>query len=187
MKCEHCGAQNPIRAKYCFSCGKKLSSELQEEAYQKTFWGKLENLQKKIEKWKSLKNFSFLTENKFVRAFVLLGLLVWMVGSMLANGLSLKLLNGAAYRIACQKETNTYYILTDQESVTVHVYFPVFVKEANLQTFSKDQETSSMSIDFESQEGVTVKQSQEEYYVLSSVNEFGQEKQIVFVVCPEEP
>jgi uncharacterized membrane protein YvbJ len=75
MKCRTCGYDNLLKANYCRSCGRAFTAEEKEAAKKASLGGKMEKTEEVVKRVKTVKDIltlSFLTDNVFVRIFLIL-------------------------------------------------------------------------------------------------------------------
>ena len=177
MRCKKCGFENPIKANYCRSCGAPFSEEDQRAAYDKTIFGKLDQIEK-VKGWLDL---SKITGNVFFRIAVLTVLAVLVIVNVQKNGNSLAIRNSDQYSIAYAKELDEYYLLTEQARVEVKIYLPKQTESLTLQIVQDNAVLSEESIDPE--QGITLARREDGYYVLTADYTNGKEDQLLFFVC----
>lgn len=118
MKCRKCQKRNSYKAKYCYYCGTAFSEEERKKAKKSGIVGILSAL-------KDIKD--TLTSGK------LKGSLIYRIGSILIvlaigiagvmeNGLHLKVEESSEYTYQYKKDTNEYFLFTDQEETKLNLY-----------------------------------------------------------------
>ena len=127
MKCRTCGYDNLLKANYCRSCGSAFTAEEKEAAKKASLGGKMEKTEEVVKRVKTVKDIltlSFLTDNVFVRIFlILLPLAIAVVTGQMAPG-GLTILESEEYVIHCDTETQEYYVDTDAQVVNLQLYVP---------------------------------------------------------------
>ncbi len=120
MHCPTCLSYVPYGAKYCRNCGEAIPAETQNEAYNKTLWGKLSHL----ENWYKTLALKKVTDSWIFRILVLLIILLIGVVNVIKNGTQLKITAGEAYDVQYNTVLEEYYILTDADEVYLNLYIP---------------------------------------------------------------
>ena len=134
MKCPECGCENTIHANYCHQCGKPFRKKKKKQAYDRTFYGKLDKLEEAAG-WLTLKR---ITENVIFRVGVLLIIAALGILSVIRNGAHMKLQNSPYYTCEYNTALEEYYIYTDDEAVQLALYVP---RSEGTLTVSAYQET----------------------------------------------
>ena len=120
MKCKNCGSENLMCARYCENCGHPFTEEEREEAYGRTFFGKLDG----IKKLKSFVTLEFITSNPIFRAAFLVLLVFIGIRTGTNRGSEIRPLESESYTVGYNKETDEYYLFTDLDEVDVSLYLP---------------------------------------------------------------
>lgn len=177
VKCKKCSFENPIKANYCRSCGAPFSEEDRKAAYDRTFFGKLDQIEN-VKGWLDL---SKITGNIFFRIAVLAVLAVLVIVNVQKNGSSLAIRNSDQYSIAYAKELDEYYLLTERARVEVEIYLPKQTDSLTLRTVQDNAVLSVETVDPE--QGITLVRREDGYYVLTADYTDGKEEQLLFFVC----
>ena len=129
MICRNCQTKNIIKAQYCRHCGDAFTDEQRQEAYDRTIFGKID----KLEQWKGYLTLEFITGNPIFKTVVLVAILLWGFYLGRTNGERMLIMESDAYRVQQHVTTGEYYVLTDQDSVSVSLYLPRQAEEVQLQ------------------------------------------------------
>lgn len=180
MVCTVCGNRdNRLKANYCKKCGKAFSDAERKEAYEETIYGKID----KFLDTKGWLTFSKITGNIFVRIIVLLILGFLLLLNIQANGSKLSIRNSNEYSLAYNKETDEYYVLTDQESIQLSVYLPKKTDSCVIRSYENGVLLDTLQVT--ENQPVTVQSTEDGYFVLKAVYENGSQEEILFFVCGE--
>lgn len=120
MKCIKCETTNINKANYCKSCGYHFSKEEQEAAKSKTFVGKLE----KLEDWYKKCTLKFITGHIAFKIVSLLIVLIIGLSFFFRFGSSFKILESDEYTIKYNANLNEYYLLTNNDQISLNLYKP---------------------------------------------------------------
>ena len=120
MKCNNCGKENLLKAKYCSSCGFAFSDEERQAAYDSTVWGKLD----KLKEAKGYLTFEAITSHPVFRVLFLAALIFVGIVTGTNKGSVMRPLESAEYTVGYNQERDEYYLFTEKDSVNVAVYLP---------------------------------------------------------------
>ena len=134
MLCEKCNSTLDYGAKYCTTCGEKISSELLTEEYSHTLWGKIQN----IEDWYSKLSLQKFTGHIIVKIVVLVAILAYGVFQLYQNGTDIKILASDSYSVAYNQSADEYYIKTAEQETNLNLYIPSFTDNVRLTGYDKD-------------------------------------------------
>ena len=121
MRCRNCGRENLLRANYCAECGAPFAQEQRDAAYSRTVYAKLDWLD---DAWQTLK-LDKITGNLFFRIAVLA--LIVLVGwsNIRDHGATdFSVLDGEDYEVQYNAAAQEFYILSQEDTVTVSLYVP---------------------------------------------------------------
>ena len=147
MICKNCQTKNITKAGYCRSCGSAFTEKERQKAYDRTIYGKIE----KLEKWKGYLTLEFITGNPIFKTVVLIAILVWGFFLGRANGDRMLILESEVYRVQQHVTTGEYYVLTEQDSVSLALYLPRQAEAVQLQAFIDDTVVQEQSFSAEEQ------------------------------------
>lgn len=180
MVCTVCGNRdNRLKANYCKICGKAFSDEERKEAYDRTVYGKIDRILD-TKGWLTLGK---ITGNIFVRIAVLLVLGLLLLLNIRANGSKLSILNSGEYSLAYNKEADEYYVLTDKESIQLSVYLPKKTDSCVVESFENGILRETLQVT--EKQPVTVKSTENGYFILKAEYGNGSHEEILFFVCGE--
>ena len=163
MKCEQCTAENLLMARYCGVCGHPFTDEQRQAAYDQTIYGKVD----KARKIKSYVTLEFITGNRWFKVLVLLVILLLGIWFRFLGVNTLRLESGDGYRIEYLKETDTYYLIAQQDTVDLRLAVPGNTTSLTVEELDSDGALiSSRSIGLDG--GVSLEVSGESHYQLQS-------------------
>lgn len=180
MKCRKCGAENPIKADYCRSCGEKFSEEEQKQAYSSTIYGKIDRFLE-LKSWVTLSKF---TDHFIVRALIVMGLAFLVLLNVRTNGKNLSIRENADYEIAYNSQLEEYYVLTELPEVNLSVYVPQKTSSLILEVYRGTELLESRSVD--PSEDIVVQKNAEWHYKVNASYENGSAESMTFFVCRGE-
>lgn len=165
MKCHKCKSENVLKANYCQECGEKFTEKEKEEAYNKTFFGKIDS----IKKIKDIATLNAITSNiifKIASLLVVLGIGLYFLFTM---GINTKILNSKDYEIFYNKKNTEYYLIVDdnKDSIELNLYRPNRTKEMTIYTYdlnNKEKTKTAVSKD----DKITLNTYKEDYHVIES-------------------
>lgn len=131
MICKKCQTKNITKAQYCRHCGSTFTEEERQKAYDRTVFGVID----KLEKWKGYITLEFITGSPIFKTVVLLAILVWGFFLGRTNGDRMLILESDAYRVQQNVNSGEYYVLTEQDSVSLDLYLPRQAEAVQLQAF----------------------------------------------------
>ena len=120
MICKNCQTKNITKAQYCRHCGTAFTDEQRQEAYDRTIFGKID----KLEKWKGYITLDFITGHPIFKTVVLVAILVWGLLLGRTNGNRMLVMESDAYQVQQHVVSGEYYVLTEQDGVSVSLYLP---------------------------------------------------------------
>lgn len=162
MICKNCQTKNITKAQFCSHCGSAFTDEQRQEAYDRTVFGKIE----KLEKWKGYITLDFITGHPIFKTLVLVAILVWGLFLGRANGNQMLILESEAYRVQQHITTGEYYVLTQEDSVSLSLYLPRQAETVVLQAVVDGQVTQEQS--FAAEEAPLLKSGAAEYYYITA-------------------
>ena len=164
MKCIKCQTININKANYCKKCCYAFSEKEQEAAKKGTFVGFLE----KFDLVKSFFDFSIVTENKYVRAIILIGILAVGIFSWITKVIHLKIEESNNYQIKYNTKDEEYYLFSGEEQTTLNLYIPEGTKNFTIKHYNQTNELISEK-DYQLQEEITLSTtSNDDYYILEA-------------------
>lgn len=179
MICQQCGKKNITKARYCGSCGAAFSDEQREKAYNKTVFGMIE----KVESLKGYATLEVITGHPVFRVAVLV--LILVAGLLLGrpHGDHLTILESDAYQVRQEVQTGEYYVLTEDDSLVLELYFPRKVENLTVRQFLGEKLTYERS--FSTDDAITLEKSHERTYVVEA--DYGDKVETItlYVVDPE--
>ena len=163
MRCTHCSADNPLIAHYCGVCGHPFTEEERQSAYDQTIYGKVD----KARKIKDYITLDFIKGSRWFKVLTLLAILALGIWLRLSGVNALRLESGDGYRIEYLEETDTYYLISEQEAVDLRLVVPGGTSELTVEELDGDGNpiaSRSVSVD----DGVSLAVSGESCYELQS-------------------
>lgn len=106
MKCKKCKKKNINKANYCRYCGNVFSEEERKSASEKGLVAGL----KKFDDYYETCQLKKITDNKFIKYGLLVGIVAIGIYNVVTRGSNLKLLESDAYNLSYNKEKNEYYL-----------------------------------------------------------------------------
>ena len=165
MKCHKCKKDNILKAKYCQKCGEKFTDKEREEAYNKTFFGKIDSFLK----IKSIVTLNVITGNIFFKIGSLLVVLGIGIYFLLTMGIHTKILNSKEYQVIYNKKTSEYYLVVEdnKDSIELNLYRPNRTKKMVVYTYDlEDKEVSKTKVS--KKDKITLTTYQDDYHVIES-------------------
>ncbi len=166
MRCIKCGSDNLNKANFCKDCGYEFNDDERRIAKRHTLVGKLELLE---------------SAYKVCTLNVITGHIAFKVGSLIIvillgfyfmfyNGSDVKILDGSQYNIEYNIKSNEYYLLVNEDTVSLNLYIPNKNKKLSIEHYDKENNLIN-SEEFKEDEKVVLNTNYEEdYYVLISDN-----------------
>lgn len=176
MICKNCQTKNITKAKYCQHCGAAFTDEQRQEAYDRTIFGKID----KLEKWKGYITLDFITGNPIFKTVVLVAILIWGFYLGRTNGERMLILESDTYQVQQHVTTGEYYVLTEQDSVSVSLYLPRQAESLQLQAVVDGAVVQEQS--FTTQEQPRLECGAAEYYYICANYGNKTERITVYVV-----
>ena len=175
MICKNCQTKNITKAQFCKHCGEAFTDEQRQQAYDRTIYGKIE----KLEKWKGYVTLDFITGHPIFKTIVLVAILVWGLLLGRTNGNQMLILESEAYQVQQHISTGDYYVLTEQDSVSVSLYIPRQAETLLLQAVIDGQ--VAMEQTFTAEEQPHLECGAAEYYYITADYGDGTERITVYV------
>ena len=147
MICRNCRKRNIIKAQFCRNCGSAFTDAERQKAYDGTIFGKID----KLEKWKGYITLDPIIGHPIFKTAVLVLILIWGLLLGRTNGDKMLILESEAYRVQQHTTTGTYYILTEEDSVSVSLYLPRQADTVQLQAIVDGQVIQEQSFTAEEQ------------------------------------
>ena len=181
MNCSNCSLKNVSSANYCIKCGHKFTEEEKKKAYKKTFYYKLDN----VEKWYHHLTLSTITGSIYYKIGSILVLLIVGIYLLLTVGVNTKILNSKDYKIFYNEDEKVYYLLVDNDKseVSVNLYKPNRLKELSLEHFNQDNELIE-NVDLNKE--IVLKTFNNDYYVFNSIYSDNKEDKMIVMVYREK-
>ena len=171
MICQQCGKKNITKAQYCGSCGAPFSQEQREKAYNKTIFGIIE----KVEELKGYATLEAVTGHPVFRVAVLV--LILVAGLLLGrpHGDHLTILKSDAYQVQQEMQTGEYYVLTEEDSLVLELYFPRKVENLTVRQYRGEKLMYERS--FSAEDAIALEKSHERTYVVEA--DYGDDTQAI--------
>lgn len=176
MICKNCQSKNITKAQYCRHCGTAFTDDQRQEAYDRTIFGVID----KLEEWKGYATLEFITGNPIFKTVVLVAILIWGLFLGRTNGDRMLIMDSDAYQVQQNVATGEYYVLTEQDSVSVALYLPRQAEEVQLQAVVNDEIVQEQSFTVEEQP--SLKSGAAEYYYITANYGDSTERITVYVV-----
>ena len=181
MNCSNCSKKNILTVNYCTTCGHKFTEDEKKKAYKKTFYYKLDN----VEKWYNHLTLSTITGSIYYKIASLLVLLIIGIYLLITVGINTKILDSNNYQIFYNEENKTYYLLTDndKDAIEINLYKPNRLKQLTLEHYNMYDEiidTNTLS------DNIILKTYNDDYYVLNSKYSNDKEDKIKVIVYREK-
>ncbi len=176
MICKNCQTNNITKAQFCRHCGSAFSDDQRQEAYDRTIFGKID----KLEKWKGYITLDAITGHPIFKTVVLVAILIWGLLLGRANGNQMLIMESESYRVQQHTTTGAYYVLTDQDSVSVSLYLPKQANSLRLQAVVDGQVIQDQT--FAAEEQPQLECGAAEYYYITADYDDGTERITVYVV-----
>ena len=179
MICQQCGKKNITKAQYCGSCGTAFSEEQRKKAYNRTIFGVIE----KVEELKGYATLEAVTGHPVFRIALLV--LILVAGLLLGrpHGDHLTILESDAYQVQQEVQTGEYYILTEDDSLVLELYFPRTVETLTVRQFQGEKLMYERR--FSAEDTITLEKSHERTYVVEANYGDQSESITLYVVNPE--
>lgn len=162
MICKNCQRKNITKAQFCRHCGSAFTDAQRQEAYDRTVFGKID----KLEKWKGYITLDFITGHPIFKTVVLVAILIWGLFLGRANGNQMLIQESEAYRVQQHATTGAYYVLTEQDSVSVSLYLPRKAEKLQLQAIVDGKVAQEQS--FTAEEQPSLECGAAEYYYITA-------------------
>ena len=162
MICKNCQTKNITKAQFCRHCGSAFTEEERQQAYDRTIFGRI----KTLEKWKGYITLEAITGHPVFKTVVLVAILVWGIFLGRSNGNKMLILENEAYQVQQHATTGAYYILTEQDSVSLSLYLPRKAETVNLQAIADGAVTREQS--FGAEEQPQLESGAAEYYYITA-------------------
>lgn len=118
MKCTKCQTKNSYKSNYCYKCGKEFTKEEQEAASNSGLTGIL----KSLKKVKDILTSDGLKGSKLYKiGSIVIIFLIGLTG-IIENGTHLKIEESQAYTYKYNKDSNEYYLFTDEYEAKLNLY-----------------------------------------------------------------
>lgn len=176
MICKNCQTKNIQKAQFCSHCGKAFTDEQRQQAYDRTIFGKIE----KLEKWKGYITLDFITGHPVFKTLVLVAILVWGLLLGRANGSQMLIMESETYRVQQHATTGEYYVLTEQDRVSVSLYLPRKAESLRLQAIVDGQTVQDQTLAID--ELPALEYGAADYYFITADYGDGTERITIFVV-----
>lgn len=168
IRCQKCHMDNILDAKYCLKCGNKFTDEEIAKARRFTFVRVLEL----IDKINSIKDLSFITQNKIFRICLILVVLLVGALNIYFNGNSLKLTKNDNYVIKHYKDT--YYVIINQDKTILDLYIPNKINYLEVELIDNNKQVNLNKINLD--EKVELSSNDEDsYYLISGITKQNKE------------
>lgn len=177
MICKNCKTKNITKAQYCRNCGNAFTDEQRQAAYDRTIFGKID----KLEEWKGYVTLEFITGHPIFKIVVLVAILVWGIFLGRTNGNQMLILESDAYQVQQNVTTGEYYVLTEQDSVSLALYLPRKAEAVQLQAIVNDAVVQEKS--FAAEEQPRLESGAAEYYYITADYGDSTEKITVYLVA----
>lgn len=166
MKCIKCGKDNLNKANYCKYCAYEFNDKERKIAKRHTLVGKLEL----IEKAYKVCTLNIITGHIVFKVISLLVVILFGFYFMFYNGKDVKILKGDKYNIEYNTKSDEYYLLVNDDTVSLNLYIPNNNKKLSINHYDKDNNLVSNE-EVKTYEEIVLKTNyKEDYYVLSSDN-----------------
>lgn len=165
MICPNCSRDNISSANFCRYCGHSFSEDDRQAAYESSVYGKLD----KAKKAKDIVTLSVITDSLWFRILtiaLILALGIWLRTSGV-HGFRLE--SSDDYEIQYLEETDTYYLIAEEDTVPLRLIVPYGTKSLKVKELDEEEDVVS-SDSFDLDEGVTLAVSGENHYKLSTSN-----------------
>lgn len=176
MICKNCKTKNITKAQYCRNCGCAFTDEQRQAAYDRTIYGKID----KLEKWKGYLTLEVITGHPVFKTVVLVAILLWGIFLGRSNGNQMLILESESYRVQQNVTTGEYYVLTQQDSVSLALYLPRKAETVQLQAIVKDAVVQEQN--FTAEEQPSLECGAAEYYYITADYGDSTERITVYVV-----
>ena len=140
MLCEKCNNKLPYGARYCESCGQKISKGVYEADYNKTLWAKFD----KLKDWYDrlfLKNITGSLPFKIISLAVVI---VYFFFTMYGNLMGIRLNENPEYTIEYNKQADEYYVCPENDIAQLDLFVPIGTDNVVFTAVS-DDETADVS------------------------------------------
>lgn len=118
MKCKKCQNKNSYKAKYCYNCGTPFNEEDRKKAKKSGVVGIL----CAIKTVKDTLTAGNLKSSLIYRVGSILIVLAIGLAGIIENGTHLKVKESSEYTYQYKKDTNEYFLFTDQEETKLNLY-----------------------------------------------------------------
>lgn len=176
MICKNCQTKNITKAQFCRHCGEAFTDEQRQAAYDRTVFGKID----KLEKWKGYVTLEAITGHPVFKTVVLVAILIWGLLLGRSNGNAMLILEGDTYRVQQHTTTGDFYVLTEQDSVSVSLYIPRQTESLKLQAIVDGETVQEQT--FAAEEAPRLESGAADYYFITADYGDGTERITVFVV-----
>ena len=136
MICKSCNKKIPYGAEYCIYCGEKIPQDVLDDAYNKTFWGKIQWVLDKLETI-SLKK---ITDNVIFKTVMMLLAVALMFLGISGDARNMHLAENDVYDISYNAGTGEYYILSEEDVIGLGIYVPKNIDEIRFSGYSYENE-----------------------------------------------
>ena len=165
MTCPNCSKDNILSANFCRYCGYAFSDEELEAAYNESFYGKFD----KAKRASDIVTGQIITDTLWFRILsiaVVLALGIWF---RMSGVHGLRLESSDDYEIRYLEETDTYYLIAEEEEIPLQLLVPYGTKTLKVKELDEDDEKIS-SKTYDPEEGVTLSVSGQSHYRISTSN-----------------
>ena len=165
MICPNCSEDNHSSSIYCRNCGYHFSDAQRQAAYDQTIYGKID----KGRRIADILTLKFITDTiwfKVLSIVLILALGVWL---RISGVQGFRLESSDDYEIQYLKETDTYYLITEEPTIPLRLVMPYGTKKLKVKELDEDGDTIS-SESYDPEEGITLDVSGKIHYKLSTSN-----------------
>ena len=163
MKCKNCKTENILKADYCKGCGHQFTEKEKKKAYSRTVFGLIDN----ILNLKSYITFDFITGNKWFKAASLLVLVLYSILVLKINGNQMRILDSRDYDVEYNKTTKEYYLVTDENQISLELYIPEKTDKITLVTVDKEDNMVNKA-EYNTDQQLTLSYNKNYHYIVQN-------------------
>jgi len=162
MKCINCKTENIMKADYCKACGRQFTPQEKEAAYNKTLFGIID----KILDLKSYITLDFITGSNLFKAATLIVIILYSLIVLKINGNRIRILESPRYEVEYNKNTDKYFLVTEDEYVNLSLYIPEKTRQITVFTLDDNEEIISRQ-DYSPEDEITLAYQPNQHYAIA--------------------
>lgn len=165
MICPNCSGKNNQSANFCHYCGYAFSEEERQASYNETVYGKIDKARKAAD----IVTLKVITDSIWFRILSIAVILAPGIWLRMGGVHGFRLESSDDYEIQYLEETDTYYLIAEEEEVPLRFVLPYGTKRIKVRELDEDEDVVSTE-NYDPDEGFTLSVSGTNHYRLSTSN-----------------